>query len=211
MLSIAWRRARGVTLVELLVGMSIVAVLLGLGLPSISLYLQSSKLASAANAYLSGVQMARTEAIRRNTQVQFVLTDTDVSTADLANVVVPSVNGRSWVVRAVDPTILPPAPPQYQLVEAKAAVEGAFSVTAAPSVQIVGNSTPTVFAGIVPFNGFGATSDQSSYTFDLQNTAGGTCAIVGGPMHCPRIEIPSGGLVHLCDPSVTLASDTRSC
>ena len=201
---------QGVTLVELLVGMSIVAVLLGLGLPSISLYLQSSKLASAANAYLSGVQMARQEAIRRNVQVQFVLTDTPVNTADLANVVVPSITGRSWVVRATDPSVVPPAPPAYLLVETKAAVEGAFSVTAAPSVQITGNSSLNVFTGVIPFNGFGATSDQSSYTLSMQNLAGGACA-PSGPMHCPRIEIPSGGLVHLCDPSVTLASDTRSC
>ena len=76
---------RGFTLIELLVGLTVLAVLLGLGVPAMGTYLQNSKLASAAASYYSGLQMARTEAIRRNLRTEFVLTDTPISTADLGN------------------------------------------------------------------------------------------------------------------------------
>ena len=92
---------RGFTLVELLdVGLTLLALLLGLGVPAMGTYLQNSKLASAAASYYSGLQMARTEAIRRNVRTEFVLTDTPISTANLANVAGADVSGRNWLVRA---------------------------------------------------------------------------------------------------------------
>jgi type IV fimbrial biogenesis protein FimT len=197
---------RGFTLVELLVGITIAGVLLALGFPSITAYLQSAKLASAAQSYLSGVQMARTEAIRRNIQVQFVLTSTPVDTADIANAAVPSAGGQSWIVRWFDTSLLPPA---FALIESKAAAEGSASVTP-PSVQIIGTAAPTPFTGIISFNGFGATSTQDAYQLDMSNPVGGACA-PAGPMQCPRIQIPSGGLVHLCNPLVLAANDSRGC
>jgi prepilin-type N-terminal cleavage/methylation domain-containing protein len=91
---------RGFTIVELLIGITILAMLLALGAPAMGTYLQNSKLGSAASNYFQGAQMARTEAIRRNVRTEFVLTDTPIATANLANVVAPAVNGRNWIVRA---------------------------------------------------------------------------------------------------------------
>ncbi len=135
-----------------------------------------------------------------------MLTDTPIETANIANAAVPSVTGKNWVVRVFDATALPPA---YVLVESKAAAEGSFSGVSPTSVQILGSAAPTAFTGILPFNGFGGTGDGSTYLFDLQNQSGGACA-PAGPMRCPRIQIPSGGLVQLCDPTL-LAPDTRAC
>lgn len=202
------RADAGFTLIELLVGLSIVAILLGLGVPSFATFLQSAKLSSAAQGYLTGVQLARTEAIRRNQAVQFVLTNTPVETADIANAAVPAANGQSWVVRFLDNTLAPPA---FALIESKAAAEGAFSVVAAPSIQITGIAAPTAFGGILSFNGFGGTSDTGTYQLDVTNLAGGVCAAAGGPMRCPSIRVPPGGLVRLCDPTVTAATDSRGC
>lgn len=201
------RTGAGFTLIELLVGMSIVAILLGLGVPSFATFLQSSKLSSAAQGYLTGVQLARTEAIRRNQAVEFVLTNTPVETADIANAAVPAANGQSWVVRFLDNTLVPPA---FVLVESKAAAEGAFSVIAPSSIQIAGTAIPTAFAGVLSFNGFGGTSDTGTFQLDVSNPAGGACA-PGGPMRCPSIRVPPGGLVRLCDPTVTAATDSRGC
>jgi hypothetical protein len=77
-------------------------------------------------------------------------------------------------------------------------------------VQIVGIGAPTAFTGIVPFNGFGSTADQNAYVLLLQNPRGGACAPVG-PMRCPAILIPAGGLARICDPLVTAATDSRGC
>ena len=45
---------RGFTIVELLVGVTLLAVLLGLGVPAMGTYLQNSKLANAAASYYTG-------------------------------------------------------------------------------------------------------------------------------------------------------------
>ena len=198
------RASRGFTITELMVAIAIVAVLLGLGVPSVNAYIEAAKLNAAAQSYLSGVQTARATAIRRNLRTEFVLTNTPVETANLANALVEAPNGQNWVVRVVVP---PPAPPAFVLIEAKAATEGAAN--AAQSVQIVGVGAPTAFTGIVPFNGFGST-DQNNYTLLLQNPRGGACAPVG-PMRCPTILIPAGGLARICDPLVTAATDSRGC
>jgi type IV fimbrial biogenesis protein FimT len=197
--------SRGFTITEVLVAMAIIAIMLGLGVPSITTYIESAKLNSAAQGYLSGVQMARATAIRQNLRTEFVLTDTPVETANLANVLAESANGQNWVVRAVDPALPPPA---FVLIEAKSANES--SANAAQSVQILGTGAPAAFTGIVPFNGFGGTADANNYAFALQNPRGGACA-PAGPMRCPTILVPAGGLARICDPLLAAATDSRGC
>jgi type IV fimbrial biogenesis protein FimT len=199
------RPSRGFTITEMLVAIAIVAILLGLGVPSITGYIESAKLNAAAQSYLSGVQTARAAAIRLNLRTEFVLTNTPVETANVEDNLAPAANGLNWVVRSVDPSRPPPA---FVLIESKAATEG--SATAAQSVQILGVGVPTVFTGIVPFNGFGNTADANAVTFLLQNPRGGACAPVG-PMRCPSIVVPAGGLARICDPLVTAATDSRGC
>lgn len=194
---------RGVTLIELLVGMAIVAILLGLGVPSIATYLQGAKLNNSAQSYLSGIQMARSEAIRRNLPVQFVLTNSP-AVAGVENAAVPTANGQNWVVRVFNPVTA-----VFDLVEAKSAWEGSASVVP-PVVTIVGTGAPTAFAGVVVFNGFGGTAAGDAFEFNLQNPAGGACA-PAGPMRCPRIRVPAGGQVRLCDPLAAALTDSRGC
>ena len=198
------RGARGFTIIELMVGLTIMGVIVALGVPSFATYLQSTKLASSAQSYLSGVQLARAEAIRRNLPVQFVLTDTPVATANIESVAVLNVSGQNWLVRVLNPDTT------FSLVEAKSALEGAFSSSGTPPVQITGTATlPAVFDGSISFNGFGGTRTNGAYALDLQNPSGGACA-PAGPMRCPRIRVSPGGQVLLCDPQAA-ASDSRAC
>jgi len=197
--------SRGFTITEMLVAIAIVAILLGLGVPSITGYIESAKLNAAAQAYLGAVQTARATAIRQNLRAEFVLTNTPVETAFIADNVVPAPNGQNWVVRVVDPLRAQPA---YLLIESKSASES--SATAAQSVQIIGVGNPTPFTGVVPFNGFGSTADANNYTFLLQNARGGACA-PAGPMRCPTILVPAGGLARICDSLVPAATDSRGC
>ena len=69
----------GVTLIELMIGLAIVALLLTLGLPSISTWMQNSQLRNAAESVQSGLQLARAEAVRRNTLVGFNMAGPDSS------------------------------------------------------------------------------------------------------------------------------------
>jgi type IV fimbrial biogenesis protein FimT len=194
----------GFTLVELLIGVTILAVILGLAVPSMGTYLQNSKLASATQDYYAGLQRARAEAIHSNLPVQFVLTDTPVDTANLANTVVPSVTGQNWAVRAASD----PAATSFNLVEAKGAQEGSFG-PGASGVQATA-SGPAGFAGLITFNGLGGTSDGLPYSLDISNAAAGVCAAAGGAIRCKRINITPGGRISACDPAA-LAADSRYC
>jgi type IV fimbrial biogenesis protein FimT len=65
--------ARGVTLIELMVGLAVLAILLTAGLPSYSTWIYNWRIRVAAESMVNGLQLARTEAVRRNTDVAFAL------------------------------------------------------------------------------------------------------------------------------------------
>ena len=66
---------RGFSLIELMVVIAIVSVLMSLGIPAFINYLHNVRLRVAAESFLSGIQSARAEAIRLNSNVQFLLTN----------------------------------------------------------------------------------------------------------------------------------------
>lgn len=66
-------RQRGVTLIELVVTLSVVAILATLAIPSFRSLILNRQISASAESILNGLQLARAEAVRRNTQVQFVL------------------------------------------------------------------------------------------------------------------------------------------
>lgn len=194
---------RGFTIVELLIGITILAMLLALGAPAMGTYLQNSKLGSAASSYLSGAQLARTEAIRRNVRTEFVLTDQPVAPGDIANLAAPAAAGRNWVARAASGAA-------FLLLEARAGSEGEGS-TVTNHVQISGAaSAPGVWDGLIPFNGFGATANGAAYAIDIKNPSAGVCLADGGKILCRRIRISPGGQILSCLPGLP-AGDSRAC
>jgi type IV fimbrial biogenesis protein FimT len=199
-------RPAGFTMIELLIGMAILAIVLGLGAPAMGTYLQNSKLAAATASFYAGVQAARTEAIRRNIQSQFVLTDLPLSTVGLENDPgLATPNGRSWVVRSLSP---PPAlPGTFEAVDKKSANEGDASVTGQSIV--VTCAAPAGCTGAIPFNGFGSTADNQAYQINISNPSAGACA-PGGPVRCRQIRVSPGGQISACDPAAA-AGDSRAC
>jgi type IV fimbrial biogenesis protein FimT len=189
------RRARGFTLIELLFGIAMIAVLLGLGAPAFGTFLQNARLGTRSKSFYTGLQLARSEAIRRNLPVEFALTDTPVNTANLENVAVTGANGHNWVVR-----VQPAASAAYQLIEAKSALEGGDLA----SLQVLST------ADIISFNGTGGTADGAVQRIDISNPAGGLC-VPAGPMRCWSVVVGAGGQIRLCDPSVATLGDTRHC
>jgi type IV fimbrial biogenesis protein FimT len=186
----------GVTLIELLIGITIVCIAMALGLPTMSTFIQNNKIGSVVGNYYGGLQMARTEAIRSNDPVEFVMTNGTGLGA------LPSPNGRNWIVRAV------PLVGAARLIDQKIAVEG--EGVANPAVQVTVLAAPAGFDGRITFNGFGAPT-ANPYSLDITNPALGACAPVG-PARCRRINVTSGGQITACDPAAApAAGDTRAC
>ncbi len=189
---------RGFTLVELMIGLAIMALLLMMGVPAFSTFIQNSKLRSTAETFHAGIQTARAEAVKRNAQVQFILTD-DAGDTTSAQTATASTTGRNWLVRVQDPTSL-----VYTFIEGKSAAEGSGQ-TSTPSVAVSGTVSSMTFTGL------GGTTLGSAATFSFTNPAGGACQSASGPMRCLSVVVSVGGQARMCDPAVTTTGDTRKC
>lgn len=61
----------GFTLIELMVALAVLSILLMVAVPGFDLVRNASRLSAGANDLVTGIQLARSEAIRRNTRVAF--------------------------------------------------------------------------------------------------------------------------------------------
>ncbi|HRO60834.1 MAG TPA: GspH/FimT family pseudopilin [Burkholderiaceae bacterium] len=66
------REARGFTILELAIVISVIGIVTALGLPSLSDVLRDNGVRSRAERYSEGLSLARLEAIQRNARVDFV-------------------------------------------------------------------------------------------------------------------------------------------
>jgi type IV fimbrial biogenesis protein FimT len=64
------RSGEGFTLIELMIVLVILAVMAFLALPNFNVWLQNTQIRTAGEGILNGMQLARAEAIRRNTQME---------------------------------------------------------------------------------------------------------------------------------------------
>jgi type IV fimbrial biogenesis protein FimT len=71
----AWSKSRnaGFSLVELMISVALLAILVGVAVPSFQSFLRNSQIRNAAESVLNGLQRARAEAVARNTNVVFTL------------------------------------------------------------------------------------------------------------------------------------------
>lgn len=70
MTSLTGNRSRGFTLIELMVTITILAVLAAMAAPSFNSAILSNKLTGFANSFVASAQLARSEAIKRNAVVR---------------------------------------------------------------------------------------------------------------------------------------------
>lgn len=66
--------ARGFTIVELLVTIAIFALLAAMAVPTLRSVMANTRIRAAGQSLQNGLAMARNEAVRLNTQVEFVMT-----------------------------------------------------------------------------------------------------------------------------------------
>ncbi len=192
----AQHRLRGFTLIELLVGIALLAVILRLAVPSFTTAIQNTRLRTAAESVLDGLQNARAEALRRNRNINFNLGTAggwtmtceteDAASACTGTLAERSVGSDSNAVVAT---------------EQRVASSGALA------------SSP-VFTNRLTFNGLGRTTAGSLpggnvAWINITNPSGGECAPTG-PMRCLRVVVSSGGQVRMCDPAAT-AGTPRAC
>lgn len=196
--------SRGISMVELMVTLALVSIFMLLAAPNLAGWMQNRKVRTAGESMMSGLQLARSEAIRRNRAVQFSLTGGALWTVG-CNPVDASVDAQGFVAC--------PA-----VIQANPSGEGAQSATVSTSqVQAVSGaaSSSPVFNGTVLFDPLGrvaASSVPAGHVgiFEVSNPAGGACATSGGTIHCLQIRVTNAGQVRLCDPAM-VNTDARAC
>ena len=189
---IAHRQA-GLNLIELMIAIAIISMLLAMGVPAFNLWIQNTQTRTAAESILNGLQIARQEAVRRNTNVRFSLTDAS--------------GGVAWSVGCVTPTATCPTN-----IQSRSASEGGSNARAGV-VFTTGNlgaaiaSASNLPAGVT-FNGFGrvplANLGADIARVDVTNAANADARRM-------VILVSSGGQTRMCDPAVPLASNPQGC
>lgn len=77
-------RAGGFTLIEMMIGLVIVALLVAMALPSFMIWIQNTQIRTASESLLNALQLARAEAVRRNERVTFSMVGFDWTVSDAA-------------------------------------------------------------------------------------------------------------------------------
>lgn len=192
------------SLVELMVGVALVAIIMSMAIPSVQTAMQNRQIRSAAESITAGLQYARLEALRRNRTVKFEL-----------------VSGVTWKFgcNPANTTVgadgLQDCPAELQKQEnAEGAVNAA--VTTAETVAASGAAASSgVFDGSITFNSLGRVATTSLGAgnvahYKISNPVGGTCAASGGEMRCLDVQVSSAGQVRMCDPAAS-SPDPRAC
>jgi type IV fimbrial biogenesis protein FimT len=178
------RSETGMTLIEVLIGFAIVGVLLSLGVPSFSAWLQNMQVRNAAETVFNGLQLARANAVQRNKSVTFTMNGPD----------------SSWAVTIDSPSAATGEP---AMIQSRSAAEGTLNARV--------NITPGALPVAISFDGLGKTNLASQATIQVTNPTGGTCVASGGNMRCLNVTVAVGGQVKMCDPQVSAAGDSRKC
>ena len=200
------RYQRGMTLIELMIGVGIFALLMTMAIPSVTQYIQNTHIRTAADSIVSGMQLAKSEALKRNAQVRFQLVNDLTGGCNLA------ANGESWVVSLDDPSgncaAVASETTAPRILERRNSAEGSANadVAASSTPPLGGNNS------LLIYNGLGRMVPSNLNRFDrlhITNSTG-TC-LPGGTMRCLDVIITPGGDGRVCDPTITVTTDSRYC
>jgi len=210
---------RGFTIVEIMISLVVLGVLIGLGAPGFAEWLQNQQIRAAAEATLNGLQVARGEAVRRNTPVRFQLVSDLSSGCVLASDSVTAPVSVSWVVSLADPTGACDATtdsgqspsPAGRILQRRTNAEGspgalATSVfvpspPAPPAPQAASTVTFAALVNVVA----NADGTPSINKIDVTNLN-----VSPSAMRPLRIIVNSGGSTRMCDPALA-APEARGC
>lgn len=189
-------RPGGVTLVELLVTLTVLALLLTAAAPPMARWAANARLRAVSEDLQSGLRLAQAEAVRSNRQAAFVLTN-----ATPALGATPVANGSRWYVRLLALLADDTADDDANLLRTSTQAQQ----------QGMGIEGPAVLC----FNSIGRPVSNTSTGLGSDCTApASNTAPAWYKLTSPRadrrlwIAVSLGGQVRMCDPDQTLSPTT---
>lgn len=197
------RPARGFSLIELLVVLTLIGVLLGLGVPAVTSWTGDAHLRSVAESFTNGLRLAQATAVARNHVTVFAVTG-----ATPAYNAVPAANGTNWMV-LVDP------------LSSSETMDSTYLIQSSTEARQHNVSVNSNTSSMVCFNSFGQqtsnlTTTQTSLPASSCATPGGSSGVDTAPTTFVLSRPPSsrvyhvlvypGGRVRMCDATKTLST-----
>ena len=204
------RLQKGISLIEVVISLAIVSLTLGIGVSGLGEWTRNAQIRAAAESIQTGLQLARSEAIRSDARVRFQLVQLNNSVdCSLAT------TGLTWIVSLnevsgkCDQTPEDP-PPLPTLPDA----DNPYIVQIHPMVGGASTTRISASQSLLIFNSLGrraaVNGTLADVTIDISNPSGGVCRAVGGSVRCLQIIISTTGASRICDPSLA-GGDPRAC
>ena len=175
-----------------MVTIGLLALLMKMAAPGFAEWVANSRVRSVSDALQNGVRTAQVEAVRRNRQVVFFLSEAAACT----NADTSAANGRHWQIRTVPLTAGDPV----------VAVQCGTLTDTAPGVRITGpraicfNSAGRQIANAAPGPGGAAcalAADGAASRYDVSSS---------NSLRPQRVLVALGGQVRQCDPGRVLGA-----
>jgi type IV fimbrial biogenesis protein FimT len=189
-------------MIEMAVTMTIFAILVLLGIPSMTTWIRNNKVRTVSDSLQTGLRLAQTESLRRSRQVVFSLTNSTTPTV----IPLPAVaDGVSWAIYTV--------PSMTDGSEVPTFIQSGVLSNASINVTVNSNGVAAVC-----FNSMGRLVANASANITAV-TGGANCIqpTVGAPpvqifnIATPgadrplQVNLGLGGQVHMCDPNVPIS------
>jgi len=191
---------RGVTMLEVMVTVGVLAIVMAVGAPNLARWMQNSQIKTSAQNVLNGLQLARGEAVRRNEKVKFTLTDATGKT--------------DWMVYCANPASTTCTDTINNPIQTGSAADGGQTIRLGVSTATLtgANYANPIAAGngmtgtaSVTFTAFGQ-ADPTATNISRIDVTSATDASARRLV----IRIPDGGSPLLCDPGLP-AGNSQSC
>ena len=175
-------RSSGFSLIELMIGIVILAIAMAVAMPSYSQWIQNTNIRNAAESIQHGMQRARAEAVSRNTNVAFTLG-----------------GGSFWTVSQVS---------DGSVIESRPAGEISNKVTMTASPVAVPPALPPT---TLTLNNLGVVVPNADASTSITQIVVDSSVLAAADSRELRITVV-GGITRMCDPNPGVATtDPRHC
>lgn len=187
------RAQHGFNLIEVMVSLTVLGILIMLGVPSFSEWMQSQRIRASADAIVNGMQAARAEAIKQNLPVVLGLE--------------PPMSGWTVCLATVKPC--DSTTPAADVIQSKSGLEGSGGARIA---QTPGDVIRTTFTQLGALRAKDPDGSLPVTRVDVFYDDPNLCIAAGGTKRCLRVVVTGGGSIRMCDPVPTIvAPDPRAC
>jgi type IV fimbrial biogenesis protein FimT len=201
---------QGFSLIELMLAIAVLAILTTLAFPSYKAWIQNTRIKTTAASILNGLQVARSEAVRRNASVKFVLgANPDGTTPCLGGGGTSCWNvGCVFVVAdPVPPAVTPPGCPAS--IQSRSSSEGSTANIIVALYDATGTLAPgNTTVAFTSLGGLAAAPAPFAWT-DVSVSPTVLPAAQSTPL---RVTLGTGGNARMCNPNASIpTSDPRHC